>query len=75
MSKLNAPEKSWMYLGSIFSFISGTCFPFCGLVMAHMLKTLAQVDILGKDEYREDSDRYGLYFLIISIVSGVCGFL
>lgn len=60
-----------MLLGSIFSFIGGSSFPFCALVMAQMMDVLAKVDVYSKDKFRDESNKWCLWFLIISSVTFV----
>lgn len=60
-----------MWLGAFFSFVAGACFPFLGVLMAINIDILSKVDITPKDEFKEDNNRNGLYFLILAIVAFV----
>lgn len=63
-----------MWIGSIGSLIGGASFPLCSLVMSKMMDVLGKVDFISKDEFRDESDKWCLWFLIISAVTfvGMC---
>lgn len=67
--KFNSPEKPWMWFGGIFSFIGGTSFPFCALIMAKMMDVLARVDFMDEDEFRDEANKWCLWFLWISLIT------
>lgn len=60
-----------MFMGTIFSLIAGTAFPLIAIFMAKMLDIMAKVDVLEDDEYREECNWVGLWFLLVALGSGV----
>lgn len=60
-----------MYIGGLFSATAGSSFPFCSLVMAKMMDILGRVKVMDEDEFREESDKWCLWFLIISLITFV----
>lgn len=58
-------------IGTIFSLIAGTAFPLISIFMAKMLDIMGRVESIDEDEFKEDTNWVGLWFMVIAVMAGV----
>lgn len=67
--EMNKPEQKYFYIGTVFAFINGAIFPFCGFLLGMF------VDILSRPEnpnFRSEANMLAIYFIILASISWVC---
>lgn len=71
LKELNKPENGYALIGTIFSLIAGTAFPLISIFMAKMLDIMGRVESIDEDEFKEDTNWVGLWFMVIAVMAGV----
>lgn len=73
---LNKEERPYMFMGGIFSFISGCCFPVSAIFLAHLLFVLGSFyNYADVDDFKRDVGLDCLGMFIVGIVSFVSNLL